>query len=77
MPLNDVCPKQGEGLKLMILVMSAPKHMSQRITIRSTWGSVAFRRDVSLAFMIGISKSKIINEKIEQENRLYGDVIQV
>ncbi len=77
MPLNDVCPNQGEGMKLMIFVMSSLKHASQRNTIRSTWGSVAFRRDIGLAFMLGISNKSLVNEHIERENRLYGDIIQV
>ncbi len=77
MPFNDVCPRQGEGMKLMILVTSAAGHASQRNTVRSTWGSVAFRRDIGLAFMLGISKNSSINEQIERENLLYGDIIQV
>jgi len=77
MPFNDVCPKQGEGMKLMILVTSSASHISQRKTVRSTWGSVAFRRDIGLAFMLGISKHSSINEQIERENLLYGDIIQV
>ncbi|XP_046646022.1 beta-1,3-galactosyltransferase 5-like isoform X2 [Daphnia pulicaria] len=76
MPFNDVCPRQGEGMKLMILVTSAAGHASQRNTVRSTWGSVAFRRDIGLAFMLGISKNSSINEQIERENLLYGDIIQ-
>jgi hypothetical protein len=77
MPFNDVCPQQGEGMKLMILVTSATSRVSRRKTVRSTWGSVASRQDIGLAFMLGITKNNSINEQIERENLLYGDIIQV
>ncbi len=77
MPFNDVCPQQGEGMKLMILVTSATSHVSRRNTVRSTWGNVAFRQDIGLAFMLGISKNSSINEQIERENLFFGDIIQV
>jgi hypothetical protein len=64
-------------MKLMILVTSATSRVSRRKTVRSTWGSVAFRQDIGLAFMLGITKNNSINEQIERENLLYGDIIQV
>lgn len=77
LPPKDVCPEQGEGMKLMILVTTAPGHAAQREAVRSTWGHVAFRRDVGMAFMVGTSKNHSENSLIEQENFIYGDIIQV
>lgn len=77
LPPKDVCPEQGEGMKLMILVTTAPGHAAQRDAVRSTWGHVAFRRDVGMAFMVGTSKNQSENLLIEQENFIYGDIIQV
>ena len=77
LPPKDVCPEQGEGMKLMILVTTAPGHAAQREAVRSTWGHVAFRRDVGMAFMVGTSKNQSENLLIQQENFIYGDVIQV
>lgn len=74
---KDVCPKQGEGMKLMILVTTAPGHAAQREAVRSTWGHVAFRRDVGMAFMVGTSKNQSENLLVKQENLIYGDIIQV
>ncbi|XP_057376217.1 uncharacterized protein LOC130697316 [Daphnia carinata] len=76
LPPKDVCPEQGEGMKLMILVTTAPGHAAQREAVRSTWGHVAFRRDVGMAFMVGTSKNQSENMLVQQENFIYGDIIQ-
>ena len=77
LPPKDVCPEQGEGMKLMILITTAPGHMAQRDAVRSTWGHVAFRRDVGMAFMVGMSNDQRANELVALENLVYGDIIQV
>lgn len=76
LPPKDVCPERGEGMKLMILVTTAPSHVTQRFAVRSTWGHVALRRDTGLAFMVGMSKDPKENKLIAQENTIYGDIIQ-
>lgn len=77
LPAKDVCPNKGDGLKLMILITTAPSHSAQREAVRSTWGHVAFRRDVGMAFFVGTSKNQQDNQIIAQENLVYGDIIQV
>lgn len=77
MPLKNICPNQGYGMKLLILVTTAPGHAKQREAVRGTWGHVAFRRDVGFAFMVGRSKNAQENRLVEEENLVYGDVIQV
>lgn len=77
LPPKDVCPDQGEGMKLMVLITTAPSHTAQREAVRSTWGHVAFRRDVGMAFMVGTSKDPRENELVTLENLIYGDIIQV
>lgn len=77
LPAKDVCPSKGDGLKLMILVTTAPSHAAQREAVRSTWGHVAFRRDVGMAFFVGTSADPHDNQIIAQENLVYGDIIQV
>jgi len=76
-PLNDVCPNQGLGMKLLILVTTAPAHAKQREAVRGTWGHVVLRRDVALAFVVGISSNPSDNQAVQAENQLYGDIIQV
>jgi len=75
-PLNDVCPNQGLGMKLLILVTTAPAHAKQREAVRGTWGHVVLRRDVALAFVVGISSNPSDNQAVQAENQLYGDIIQ-
>ena len=77
MPPKDICPNQGAGMKLLILVTTAPSHGKQREAVRGTWGHVAFRRDVGFAFMVGTSTNPQDNQAVEAENLIYGDVIQV
>lgn len=76
MPPKDICPNGGAGMKLLILVTTAPSHGKQREAVRGTWGHVAFRRDVGFAFMVGISANAKDNQAVEAENQIYGDVIQ-
>jgi len=77
MPPNDICPNHGAGMKLLILVTTAPAHGKQREAVRGTWGHVAFRRDVGFAFMVGASTNPQDNQSVEAENQIYGDIIQV
>lgn len=77
MPPKNICPNQGYGMKLLILVTTAPGHAKQREAVRGTWGHVAFRRDVGFAFMVGRSKNAQENRLVDEENLIYGDIIQV
>lgn len=77
LPSEEVCPNKGIDLNVMILVISGSNNAVYREEIRSTWGKIAARHDASLAFIVGISKNNTVNQIIEEENVLYGDIIQV
>ena len=74
---KNICPDMGQGIKLLILVTTAPAHKKAREAVRGTWGHVALRQDVAFAFFVGVSKNNEENQGVEQENKLYGDMIQV
>jgi len=74
---NNTCPDDGNGMKLLILVMTAPGHGKQREAVRGTWGHVASRSDIGLAFVVGISANQKDNQAVMIENQLHGDFIQV
>ena len=74
---KNICPDMGQGIKLLILVTTAPAHKKAREAVRGTWGHVALRQDVAFAFFVGVSKNNDENQGVEQENKLYGDMIQV
>ncbi len=76
-PLKNVCPNQGDGMKLMILVTSAPGHFGLRKAVRYTWGNIADRLDTGMAFIVGLSTNDSMNKLVEEENSMYGDIIQV
>ncbi|KAK9890401.1 hypothetical protein WA026_010492 [Henosepilachna vigintioctopunctata] len=73
---SQICPDEGEGLKLLIAITSAPSHESARTAIRETWGHYAIRKDVAIAFMLGSTSNKTIKSGIEKEQYLFGDIIQ-
>lgn len=72
----QICPNQGRYLKLLIAVTSAPSHESARTAIRETWGNVAIRKDIAVAFMLGSTSNETVNSNIEKEQNLFGDIIQ-
>ncbi|XP_049875546.1 beta-1,3-galactosyltransferase 4-like [Pectinophora gossypiella] len=72
---SELCPRLGAGLTLLVLVTSAPEHTAKRAAVRKTWGSLARRRDIVLAFVIGQPPQKY-QKRLAREDVLYGDVIQ-
>lgn len=73
---SELCPQLGKDLQLLIAITSAPSHEQARMAIRQTWGHFGERRDVAIAFMLGSTKNDSINEKIQKEEYLYGDIIR-
>lgn len=70
------CPDYGKNVDLVIVIMSAPSHIEARTAIRQTWGHYGQRRDVSLVFMLGLTGNKNIEKLLQQEQRLYGDIVR-
>lgn len=71
-----ICPDNGSTLQLLIVIPSAPSHHEARMAVRQTWGHFNNRRDVSIAFMLGITKNSSLQNQINSEEYLYGDIIQ-
>jgi hypothetical protein len=67
---------KGESLRLLILITSAPTHRDQRLAIRQTWGHYSIRRDVTIGFILGNSGSSNIEDQLQAENYMYGDLVQ-
>lgn len=51
-------------------------HRDHRIAIRQTWGSLASRRDVAVAFVLGITNNQTIENSLETESYMYNDIIR-
>lgn len=59
---------------VLVLVHSAPTNWYKRNTIRDTWGQYDPR--AKLVFLLGAVNSSALQRRIEQENRLYDDIVQ-
>ncbi|XP_014256309.1 beta-1,3-galactosyltransferase 5-like isoform X2 [Cimex lectularius] len=75
-PNVDLCPEFGEGLKVLVGVMSAPSHEDARRAIRYTWGHYALQKNIVLGFIVGNSKIASLNAITAEESTLYGDIIR-
>uniref|UniRef100_A0A1Q3FWG1 Hexosyltransferase n=1 Tax=Culex tarsalis TaxID=7177 RepID=A0A1Q3FWG1_CULTA len=59
---------------VLVLVHSAPTNWYKRNTIRDTWGRYDPR--AKLVFLLGAVNSSVLQRRIEQENRMYDDIVQ-
>ncbi|XP_050074533.1 lactosylceramide 1,3-N-acetyl-beta-D-glucosaminyltransferase B [Anopheles maculipalpis] len=59
---------------VLILIHSAPTNLAKRNTIRTTWGKQDER--VRLIFLMGAVSSNASQRAIENESRLYDDIVQ-
>lgn len=72
---SELCPNNGNDLKFFMFVVSAPDHQARRMAIRQTWGSYGQRRDISVAFLFGVTDDPTKQNLLAEENALYGDLI--
>lgn len=73
---GQLCPDEGEPLRLLIVITSAPTHKDSRLAIRQTWGHYGIRRDISIAFLLGATSNTVQDEELSAENYMYGDIIR-
>ncbi|XP_002734882.1 beta-1,3-galactosyltransferase 1-like [Saccoglossus kowalevskii] len=88
LPLNHpercrhVANKSGSNdVFLLILVASAPRHYTRRMAIRKTWGQPQrlgqyHNRNVITLFLLGKPKNSSIQMALQQEDRIYRDIIE-
>jgi hypothetical protein len=66
----------GNNVKLLIVVLSAPRHFQSRKAIRLTWAHYNQRSDVAIfAFLVEKTDDEGVKKEIESEVNLYGDVL--
>jgi uncharacterized protein YxeA len=75
-PNPKLCLRDGMGVKLLIIVTSAPSHFLHREAIRLTWGHFTLRRDLNIAFLIGKTDDRNTTDGLLEEMSLYSDIIQ-
>lgn len=72
---HNSCRSTDNSVPLVvILVHSAPENLSKRRTIRETWG----RKDKRslLIFLLGAVRNTNLQNSLERESNLYGDIVQ-
>ncbi|XP_034668564.1 beta-1,3-galactosyltransferase 5-like [Drosophila subobscura] len=74
--IKRICIDRGLFLRLLILITSAQSHFMARMSIRQTWMHYASRRDVGMAFVLGRTTNATLNESLNKENYMYGDMIR-
>lgn len=73
--MNNLVVCNDSDPLLIAIVHSHPNNFLKRSTIRNTWGSVVGFR-FKLVFLVGISPNKRLQTSLEEENKLYRDLIQ-
>jgi beta-1,3-galactosyltransferase 1 len=72
---KDIC--NGNKLKYMIYVHSAPRNHKKRQTIRHTWGSrtVLVKYEMRVVFIMGVVDDKVVMDQVRLESNSYGDIV--
>ncbi|KAM9312049.1 beta-1,3-galactosyltransferase 1-like [Gastrophryne carolinensis] len=74
---EDKC--KGKNPFLILMVFSVVHDIESRIAVRDTWGNLSlYDVDVVRIFLVGLPKafSKRIQMMLEEEDMLYGDIVQ-
>lgn len=74
-PIN--VPACADALQVFIVVISAPGYFKKRHIVRQTWGRHLDISKARVGFLVGKTKNRKIQSKIEEESHAYGDIIQV
>lgn len=84
----EPCKKNDGKNSVLVIVNSAPANFQRRTSIRETWlrhlrsepkdrySDVSINL-VSFAFIIGRTKDEIVQSKIEEESKVYKDILQI
>ena len=73
---RNIC--QGRDIFLLTYVHSAPAHYKRRTAIRETWGNPKNFPDFTfrLVFLLGRPGDKTMQEAVQLESDMYGDIVQ-
>lgn len=71
---HQACRELEQKPILVIIVHSAPNNFNKRMIIRETWGTEDPR--ALLIFMIGAVDSSNLQDDIQRENKVHGDLVQ-
>ncbi|XP_043229736.1 beta-1,3-galactosyltransferase 5-like [Amphibalanus amphitrite] len=76
-PSGYLCADGGDGVQLVMMVQSRPSKAAVRRTLRRTWARPGIQRtDVVLAFLVARTNDSAVQESIEKEADIFGDIVQ-
>ena len=73
---KELCIDNGIHLNVLVLITTAPDHEKYRTAIRQTWGFRSLRNGVVMAFIVGRTNNAKTQAIIDNENKIFGDIIQ-
>ena len=65
-----------DKVTLLAVVTSATDNFEKRLAIRQTWANSELFPSIEAVFITGLSKNDSINERLANESKIYGDIIQ-
>lgn len=75
---NKCLHSEESKLRLVYIVKSAMNNFKRRLAIRQSWGYESRFSDVPIktVFLLGIGNDDILQQKIEEESKKFGDIVQ-
>lgn len=67
-------PCNGSAFLLLVLVHSRFDNFAKRMIIRETWGRSG--KDLKVLFVIAFNDNEDVKETLQEENMVYGDIIE-
>jgi hypothetical protein len=66
----------GANLDLLVYVLTVPTYFDLREQARKTFANRNLFPTMNVVFVLGKSRVAVVNEAIEKENQIYGDIVQ-
>lgn len=66
----------GQSIPLMVIVSTAANQVESRDAIRSTWGGYFRLKKAKVIFLLGKTEDEELQQYVEDENKVYNDIVQ-
>ena len=72
-----ISKRRNNEERVFVVIGSSPHNYENRQAIRQTWAKQLGDSNYLYSFFIGLTRSAVIQQMIDQESQVYGDIIQV
>jgi hypothetical protein len=73
---SNICQPDGDNIIFVAMIQVTVTSFKRRLIIRSSWANRSLFPKLRYVFMLGKSQNETINQKIKNENDIYGDIVQ-